>query len=115
MDTEELDELSDIFAALGNPFRLRIVDMLSRSRELCVCEVGDGLRELSQSGVSRHLAVLKNAGLVRDRKQGLWVFYTLDLHRMESLLLAFLGRVAQAARNAPEEDAEARVAARCPA
>lgn len=113
MDTDELDELSDIFAALGNPFRLRIVEMLSQHRELCVCEIGDRLPELSQSGVSRHLAVLKHAGLVRDRKQGLWVFCSLNLGRLERLPLALLRDLARAARQAPEEDAEARVAARC--
>ncbi len=113
MTTEELDELSGIFAALGNPFRLRIIEMLSRHRELCVCEIGDGLPEVSQSGVSRHLAVLKNAGLVSDRKKGLWVFYALDLERLERLPLGLLQRVAQAARSAPREDAEARVAQRC--
>ena len=113
MTTVQLGELSDLFAALGNPFRLRIIEMLSQHRELCVCELGDGLPELSQSGVSRHLAVLKNAGLVRDRKKGLWVFYALDADRLERLPLTLLQHVIAAARQAPEENVEARVALRC--
>ena len=112
MDAEQLDELSDVFAALGNPLRLRIIEVLSQHRELCVCEIGDRLPELSQSGVSRHLAVLKNVGLVRDRKQGLWVFCSLDLERLGRLPLGVLRQMAEDARHAPEEEAAARVAGR---
>jgi DNA-binding transcriptional ArsR family regulator len=43
-------------------------------RELCVCEIEDALQE-PQYKISRHLAVLKNAGLVRDRREGQWMHY----------------------------------------
>jgi len=65
-----------IMKALAHPTRLFIVDELSRG-ERCVCE----LREMigaDMSTVSKHLSVLKNAGIVSDDKRGLQVFYTLQ-------------------------------------
>jgi ArsR family transcriptional regulator len=50
--------------------------LLRMHRELCVCELVSGLDE-SQSKVSRHLAQLRNCGLLQDRRQGQWVFYSL--------------------------------------
>ncbi len=73
-----MDEFISIFKALSDKTRLRIVWLLSRANsELCVCEVVDALGE-SQYNVSRHLKVLKNAGLVQEKKDGRWVFYSLS-------------------------------------
>jgi ArsR family transcriptional regulator len=66
-----------IFKALGHPARLRIVEEL-RSGERCVCELVD-VSEAGWSTVSRHLSVLKSAGVVEDEKRGLQVFYRLAL------------------------------------
>ena len=68
-------ELEKIFKAFGDKNRLRIVNML-RDKPLCVCEITDILN-LSQSAVSGHLRVLREAGVVEDNKDGLWVEYTL--------------------------------------
>ena len=65
-----------IFKALADETRLRIV-LLLLDGELCVCEIIAAL-ELPQSTVSRHLAYLKRTGWVRDRKQGVWMYYQLD-------------------------------------
>ena len=65
--------------ALADPSRLRILLML-REREQCVCHLTEGLG-LSQGTVSHHMAVLKRAGLVRDRRDptdARWVYYSLD-------------------------------------
>lgn len=70
-----LTEMETIFKALADPTRLRILGLLS-SGEVCVCEIHDSLG-LPQPKVSRHLAYLKRAGLVQDRKAGLWVHYRL--------------------------------------
>lgn len=70
-------KLVKIFKALGDANRLRIVNMLSQKR-LCVCEMTTILNNLSQSTVSGHLKVLKEAELVADKKDGLWVEYYLD-------------------------------------
>jgi len=68
-------KLEKIFKALGDRNRLRIINMLGK-KALCVCEITEIL-ELSQSTVSGHLKVLRDAGLVVDEKDGLWVEYRL--------------------------------------
>jgi len=64
-----------IIKAMAHPVRLCMVDALS-SGEHCVCEL-TGLVGMDTSTVSKHLSVLKNAGIVRDEKRGLNVYYTL--------------------------------------
>jgi ArsR family transcriptional regulator len=70
-----------LFRALSDETRLRIMVLLSE-RELCVCQLEWALG-LTQAKVSRHLNVLKNAGLVQDRREGLWIFYSLDKPKNE--------------------------------
>lgn len=65
-----------IFKALADETRLRILVLLLEG-ELCVCELIAAL-ELPQSTVSRHLAYLKSARWVMDRKQGVWMYYRLN-------------------------------------
>lgn len=65
-----------VFKALGDETRLRIMGLLLEGGELCVCDLMEVL-DLPQSTVSRHLAYLRNAGLVDDRRQGAWVYYRL--------------------------------------
>ena len=64
-----------IFNALSDPIRLEILEFL-RDGEKCVCEITPHLN-LLQPAVSRHLKILKNAGLVKPRKQGKWHMYSL--------------------------------------
>jgi ArsR family transcriptional regulator, arsenate/arsenite/antimonite-responsive transcriptional repressor len=64
-----------IFGALSDETRLRVLRLLEE-RELCVCELMQVL-DMSQPRISRHLGVLKNAGLVKDRREGKWVYYAL--------------------------------------
>ena len=66
---------TSIFKALSDQTRLRILKLLLK-KELCVCEIEEALN-LSQSKVSRHLTVLRSVGLVEDRREGLWIFYSL--------------------------------------
>lgn len=65
-----------IFKALADETRLRILTLLL-SGELCVCEVTAAL-DLPQSTASRHLAYLRKAGWVLDRRQGVWMYYRLN-------------------------------------
>jgi len=67
--------LVKIFKALSDPNRLRIVKMLQK-QALCVCEITDIL-QLSASTVSKHLSILRDAGLILDSKDGKWVNYRL--------------------------------------
>lgn len=71
-----MEELLSIFGALSDATRLRILKLLEHG-ELCVCDIVAAL-DMSQPKVSFHLNVLKKAGLIRDRKQGKWIHYSLD-------------------------------------
>ncbi|GBE15503.1 HTH-type transcriptional repressor CzrA [bacterium BMS3Abin14] len=66
---------ASLFKALSDETRLRIMALLTCG-ELCVCDLIE-VMELPQSTVSRHLATLRQAGLVADRRQGVWIYYRL--------------------------------------
>jgi ArsR family transcriptional regulator len=71
-----LEQTAIKFKALAHPARLRILNLLAQQDSLCVCELMRVLDE-GQSFVSRHLALLREAGLVCARKQGTWAHYQL--------------------------------------
>lgn len=73
----------ELFHALSDETRLEIVEML-RSGERCVCDLTEAL-DAAQSRLSFHLKVLKDAGIVRDRKDGRWVHYELDRDTFEEI------------------------------
>jgi len=80
MTTEERARLrvkADVFKAMGHPIRLGIIEMLAQG-ERCVCEIVDYVGT-DMSNVSKHLALLRRHGLVSDRKEGLKVFYRLEM------------------------------------
>ena len=84
----------ELFHALSDETRLEIIELL-RKGERCVCELTDSL-DAAQSRLSFHLRVLKDAGLVRDRKDGRWVHYELDpdaFEEVESLVSGMKPRV----------------------
>lgn len=68
-------DLARLFHALSDPTRIEILERL-RNGERCVCELTDVL-DAAQSRLSFHLKTLREAGLVSDRKEGRWVYYTL--------------------------------------
>ena len=72
------------FKALGDPVRLRLFYLLSKHTDLCVCHLTDAL-QLPQSTVSRHLGLLRHAGLVSIRREGKWVYYSLNEGIADSL------------------------------
>ena len=71
-----LRNLVKVFKALSDETRMRLLKLLQH-RELCVCEIMQAL-DMTQSRVSRNLGILKDAGLVKDRRDGLWVHYSLN-------------------------------------
>jgi len=77
-------ETAILFKALGDETRLRMIWLLLNHRELCVCDFMAVLG-ITQSKASRHLRNLFHAGLVDDRREGLWVYYS--LHRFEPGLI----------------------------
>jgi ArsR family transcriptional regulator len=70
------DELSLLAKAFAHPTRLRILDVLARE-EACVCHLTTVVAQ-AQAHVSQHLRVLKDAGLVADRRDGLMIYYRLS-------------------------------------
>lgn len=65
------------FHALSEPLRVKVVELL-RDKELCVCDLCEAL-DVSQSKLSFHLKVLKEAQLVQSRQEGRWIYYSLNL------------------------------------
>jgi ArsR family transcriptional regulator, arsenate/arsenite/antimonite-responsive transcriptional repressor len=72
-----------LFHALAEATRLRILEQLADG-EQCVCDLTEAL-EAGQSRLSFHLKTLKDAGLVTDRRQGRWIYYTLNPEAVEEL------------------------------
>ena len=70
----------NIIKALSDETRLRILKLLLGKKELCVCEL-EAVLDIPQSKASRHLSILKNVELVEDRRNGVWIFYSLPKPR----------------------------------
>ena len=70
-------QLTQLTKILSDETRLRILMLLTQGEELCVCQLTAVLK-LSQPKISRHLAIMREAKLLQDRKAGLWVFYRLN-------------------------------------
>ena len=104
----QMRDLAGFFAVLAEPSRLAILTLLARHGEMCVCEIQDVLG-LSQSGASRHLKALRQAGLLEDRRVGTWAHYrvTPSPAPRQKLLLEVFQRWLPAGA---EEDIDARVA-----
>lgn len=66
-----------VFKCLADETRARMTLLIAREGELCVCELTCAL-DLSQPKISRHLAQLREAGILMDRRQGQWVYYRLN-------------------------------------
>jgi len=75
MSLADVRPVSRLFKALGDETRLRIVGLLAH-RELCVCHLQEALG-VSQPTVSRHLGILRSAGVVESRRDGSWIHYGL--------------------------------------
>jgi len=67
---------TDLFKALSDPTRLKIMLLLQNGKPLCVCDLTDRL-DLSQPKISRHLALLRSTNLLQDERRGQWVYYCL--------------------------------------
>ncbi|WP_425393198.1 ArsR/SmtB family transcription factor [Ekhidna sp.] len=73
---DQLDQATQIFNLSGNPMRLKILFLLHKEGEMCPCDLSDIL-DISVGGVSQHLRKLKDGKLVKDKKVGQTVFYSL--------------------------------------
>lgn len=71
-----MHNITQTFKALSDETRLRILSLIKEG-EICVCDIAESLG-MSQPNISFHLSMLKEAGLIKDRKNGRWIHYSLD-------------------------------------
>ena len=77
------DELAKIFKVLNDPKRLKIINLLSTG-ELCACKIQEAF-DVSQPTLSHHMNVLCTPGLVSSRKEGKWMYYTLNKGKIDEV------------------------------
>ncbi len=99
-----MEKISTIFQSLEDETRLRILALLLEEDERCVCYLVEVLK-LPQSTVSRHLALLKSAGWLKDRREGLWNHYSFcrSLSPIQQFLLPVLRNFLTATESAKED------------
>jgi ArsR family transcriptional regulator len=84
--------MAEEFKVLGDKTRLRILSLL-QGREICVCDLTEVL-EISQPGVSQHMRRLRQTGFVKERREGQWIYYSLNMENsLIDLLLPNLPKV----------------------
>jgi len=88
------------FKVLADEARLKILWLLLNHGELCVCDFMEVL-EVTQSKASRHLRILFNAGLVTDRRAGLWIYYSLQ-PATDDFARSFLAKLSSTLANREE-------------
>ena len=93
-----IDELENVFKALADKTRLRILALLGNN-EVCVCHIHDSLG-LPQPTVSRHLAYLRKSGLVAARRDGVWMHYQVS-RALSPLARGIVGAAVDALRRVP--------------
>jgi ArsR family transcriptional regulator len=101
LDTAAVTALAETFRVLGDVTRVRILDAISRS-ELCVGEIAE-LLGLTESAVSHQLRLLRNMRLVRQRRDGKSIYYTLDDQHIVRLFEQGLEHVQENGRGRPRD------------
>jgi DNA-binding transcriptional ArsR family regulator len=96
-DAVTAEALAETFRVLGDPTRLRIVDALAAESELCVCDIAERVA-ISESAVSHQLRLMRAQRIVRGRREGRCVYYTLDDQHIVSLFQLGLRHVTEERR-----------------
>lgn len=84
-----MEKLVQLAKILSDSNRVKIIALLYREKELCVCEICDTL-QLSQPLVSRHLKQMREAALVQTKQEGKWMIYSLHVNKTITCLLETL-------------------------
>ena len=84
---ENAQALADMFKALADPARVKIMAMLLTAEEVCACDISGGIGK-SAATASHHLKILKDAGLATSEKRGTWVYYRAVPQRLNALVEA---------------------------
>src|SRR5271169_5790094 len=88
MPRDAAENLAATFKALGDPTRVAIVNRLSTTEAVCVCDLTAAF-ELSQPTISHHLRILRDAGLVEAERRGTWAYYRLVPDAIDNLRAVF--------------------------
>jgi|SRR6185295_6628786 len=99
--TTDLSRTARWFHALADATRLQIIERLC-SGEQCVCDLTDSL-QTGQSRLSFHLKTLKDAGLLLDRREGRWVYYSLNPEALDEMIEALRAMKVTPAKRATEK------------
>lgn len=104
-----MDHDAKVIQSLADPTRLRLLHLIERAGEVCVCEMVDALG-VPQYNVSRHLRVLQNAGWLEDRRLGKWVYYRIaqDLNPYLRSLLRAVSQLRDERQDFQQDEAHAR-------
>lgn len=109
----DITEFVDLFKALSDPTRLRIVRLMAaNAQELCVCELVDSLDE-PQYHVSRHLKDLRDCGLLTTERDGRWVYYRLVQDTWAKKLAEIVAALPSEPFALDQTNFEARMGLRC--
>lgn len=90
-DEDDIVDISEIFNLLGDPSRMRILAAL-RIKELCVGDIA-AIMEISQSGVSHQLRLLKKARVIKGRREGKNIYYSLDDDHIDKMIMVALEHI----------------------
>jgi ArsR family transcriptional regulator len=86
-----MTDLVKMLKALSDETRLRIINLVN-DQELCVCDIMEVL-SISQTKASRHLGVLRNSGLVKDRKDAQWSYYSMKSNHLTDLINCLINSI----------------------
>jgi ArsR family transcriptional regulator, arsenate/arsenite/antimonite-responsive transcriptional repressor len=101
-----MDDLAAVAAALGDPLRVRILDVLTSGRDepccspanpeapeaVCACDIAPALGGIAPSKLAYHLGCLREAGLLREQRRGKWVYYSANQEKLAELARALTAR-----------------------
>lgn len=85
MEADDAAEVAERFKALGDGTRVRMLNLLARNGELCVCELQAHF-DLAQPTISHHVGILRKAGFVESETRGRWAFYRVRPRALEELV-----------------------------
>jgi ArsR family transcriptional regulator len=116
-----MDDLAGIAAALGDPLRTRILDLLARGRRgaccspanpeapvaVCACDIAEHLGDLAASKLAYHLRRLREAGLVHEQRRGKWVYYSINEDALAAICRAVASRWSRHTTPSSEPDGTA--------
>jgi ArsR family transcriptional regulator len=100
--TETRNLTVDVFRALADPIRLELLARIAARGPLCSCHLQEDL-PYSQSRISKHLGTLRRAGLVTTRREGTWVYYSVDEQALE-IAREFVDQLERSLRTPHEAD-----------